>query len=575
MDGLVRSLAIGVGWNVDDNGLQQANRQTDGLISSADRAEKEVDQLGRSGEQAGNRLTRGFRSAKNSLQSGIGILREYKYELTAMAAAGVTGMFRLASRAGDAQETVNKFRVVFGDFADESRSWAKNYSDQIGRSEYATMDWLNSFQDVLVPMGLARNEAAGLSQEMVTLAADLGSFNNVATDEAAQAMQSALVGNHEAVRGLGIQLNENRLNALALAEGYEENFAQLDALTKMELRYQEMIRQSDDAVGDATRTALEFNNQQLAFKGNLRDTAIALGNQYIPSMNEGLIATNDFLDAFQVSEWVGPTARIGALATGLGLVGAAAAWLGGSGMLAIAGFGLTVGSLALILEDLWSLMKGNDSVIGGFIDDTKYFRDESEETIDDIIGTFEGFNDVLVGVFTADQAKVNEGLAQMDNNLQDMYDNLVEWREKFATYIEDKFNIFDMLEEFSTEIDVKERPDWLPEEIDWWGDEDTEMPDASGFFDDLFGPPKNEESSNVAPKSNWLFDGLFGPGSTNLDEESKKIQNNNSTEIKNNTNNNDITINVKDADDPKAVGKEVKKQLNSYLKLQAGEVGAN
>jgi hypothetical protein len=591
MDGLVRSLAIGVGWNVDDNGLQQANRQTDGLISSADRAENEVNQLGQSGEQAGNKLTRGFRSAKNSLQSGMGVLREYKYELTAMAAAGVTGMFQLASRAGDAQETVNKFRVVFGDFADESRNWASNYADQIGRSEYATLDWLNSFQDVLVPMGLARDEAATLSQEMVTLAADLGSFNNVATDRAAQAMQSAMVGNHEAVRSLGIQLNENRLDALALAEGYEENFAQLDALTKMELRYQEMIRQSDDAVGDATRTALEFNNQQLAFKGNLRDTAIALGNQYIPSMNEGLIATNDFLDAFQESEWVGPTARIGGLATGLGLVGAAVAWLGGPGLIAVAKFGGIVGVATLIVEDLISFFQGRDSMASVIVDNfneitnvgqnVNEFLDKSKtqwENFSNWLGkkdfipnfleqgkkqwnNFKEWWDGLEIGLDFEMPKIDMPEINILGTVQSGWNNLVDWIDEKTGIQLPKIDMpeINILGTVQSAWNVM---------VDWWEDVSTlsfdfEMPNIGGFIDE-----------QVQKLPDWSKK-LLGIENEVVEKESKEIQNNNSTNINNTEVNENITINVDGSKDPKEVSRLIDQKLKTRERILAGEVGVN
>ncbi len=370
MDGLVRKMGIGIGWDIDNSGLVKANNQTDGLVDSANQGSHSFKGLSNAGLMAGNTIQRAFNGAKKAISSGINRLKDVRYQLAGMAAAGTAAITQSVFSAGDAQETVNKFNVVFGEAASQTREWADKYSAQIGRSKYATYDWLNSFQDVLVPMGLARDEAAGLSKEMVTLAADLGSFNNIATADAARAMQSALVGNHEAVRNLGIQLSATQLDLVAQREGYQKSFQELDALTKMQLRFQEMIRQSSDAVDDATRTAGELNNQWLRFKGNLDELNKGMGFSFIPTFRRGLILINEFLETLKDSEKLKTGAKILGIATavvGLGAaIGfAAAAWNAIGGFFTLTNFavaGALIG-LVLIVDDLWTALQGGDAVL--------------------------------------------------------------------------------------------------------------------------------------------------------------------------------------------------------------------
>ncbi|MCF8002125.1 MAG: hypothetical protein K9K76_09735 [Halanaerobiales bacterium] len=629
----LRKLAIGIGWDLDTTKLSRADNLTDEVAQSADKAEKEMRQLGNEGEKTGSKLSRGFNTLNTSLRSGLGALEKYRYQLGAIGAAGAFSIFRLSKMAGDAQETVNKFNVVFGEVSLQTRQWAEEYSDAIGRSEYATMSWLNSFQDVLVPMGLARDEAAALSKEMVTLAADLGSFNNVATDRAAQAMQSALVGNHEAVRSLGIQLSETQLDLVAQKEGYQQNFRELDNLTKMQLRFQEMIRQSGDAVDDATRTALEYNNQQLKLKGNLRDTAIAMGNQYVPSLNKAFIATNDFLDSFQESEWLAPAARFGAITTGLAGLGAVIGTLSSLGILGtVITWGTGFALLGLALEDLWTYLEGGESATGNFLNYMKPFGDEVVELNDNLGDSFTGLGKMISGGFWNEDL-FDEGKEQFIEGYEGLEEQLKDWWNSFSGWVEDKFNIQSILEDkFSF---AEERPEWVPEELDWWGEEgmdiepinfekmkddlsknwnetwselnenwnesiepllikfkwpnikdniqeewnefkewwdeleigfDFEMPDFKGMID---------EQLNKLP--DWSKE-LLNIDSEVIEKESKNISNNNKTET--NVNDNSVNvekgaINIQGATDPEAVGKEVKKQFNSYIQMQAGEVGAN
>jgi len=368
--GAQRFLGFQVGFGINDRPLTQADRRVDSFKNNVIRATDRMGALERKAVTAGRAISAAFHDAKKQISNGVAVLERYRYQLGIAAGMGFAAIGKSVFSAADANETVNKFNVVFGEVANQTRKWADEYAQSIGRSEYATLGWLNSFQDVLVPMGLARDEAAGLSKEMVTLAADLGSFNNVATARAAEAMQSALVGNHEAVRMLGIQLSETQLNLVAQREGYQKNFRDLDNLTKMQLRFNEMIRQSGDAVNDATRTAMEFNNQWLRFKGNIRDVSIAMGFSFIPSFNKGLIVTNKFLEKLEESEKLQAATRffaIGVAITGIAAAigGVSAAWPFIAGIFSISSFGIAaaVTGIVLAIEDLWVGLNGGESTL--------------------------------------------------------------------------------------------------------------------------------------------------------------------------------------------------------------------
>ena len=368
--GAQRFLGFQVGFGINDKPLTQADRRVDGFKNNVIRATDRMGALERKAVTAGRAISTAFNDAKKQISNGVAVLERYRYQLGIAAGAGFAAIGKSVFSAADANETVNKFNVVFGEVADSTRKWADQYSNQIGRSKYATLDWLNSFQDVLVPMGLARDEAAGLSKEMVSLAADLGSFNNVATNEAASLMQSGLIGNHRAVRSLGIQLSEATLNLAAQREGYQKNFKDLDNLTKMQLRFKEMIRQSGDAVNDATRTAMEFNNQWLRFKGNIRDVSIAMGFSFTPAFNKGLIVTNKFLEKLKESDKLQAATRffaIGVAITGIAAaIGAvSAAWPFIAGIFSISTFGIAaaVTGIVLAIEDLWVGLNGGESTL--------------------------------------------------------------------------------------------------------------------------------------------------------------------------------------------------------------------
>lgn len=393
----VRKLTFSTRFALRDRTLRTANRRVDRFKNRVQQSGTLLDRMRNKAAMAGKAITTAFKDARRSLGRGVAVLQRYRHQLALGAGAMTVGIGKMVKDAGDANEAVNKFQVVFGEVADQTRKWANQYSDAIGRSEYATIEWLNSFQDVLVPMGLARDEAASLSKRMVKLAADLGSFNNVATDKAARAMQSALVGNHEAVRNLGIQLSETQLDMVAQREGYKKSFRELDNLTKMQLRFQEMIRQSGDAVDDATRTAMEFNNQWLRFQGNMRDVSVSMGRVFIPIFRNALLQVNNFLGALQKSEKLQIAARFFGIATAIMAIGAAigfvsAAWPVLAGLFSWPFFAVAAGivGIAIAIEDIWVSLQGGEGKIIPFINQFL-----------DWIGVSWEFVDVVHGIGTA------------------------------------------------------------------------------------------------------------------------------------------------------------------------------
>jgi hypothetical protein len=81
--------------------------------------------------------------------------------------------------AADAEETRSKFNTVFKDQAASVSAWADDYADAVGRSSTDTLAFLATIQDTLVPLGFARGAAGDLSKQVVELAGDLASFNNL------------------------------------------------------------------------------------------------------------------------------------------------------------------------------------------------------------------------------------------------------------------------------------------------------------------------------------------------------------------------------------------------------------
>ena len=182
----------------------------------------------------------------------------------------------------DAEETAQKFDVVFGDAADSVRARFAELTDVIPLTTQQLEGLASGVQDLLVPLGLARDEAARFSTQAVELAADIASFNNVAADVPLEALKSALAGQSQPLRQFGIDVSQARLELLALEEGLIGQGEELNNAARAQAIFIAAQRDSEDAIGDAARTADSAANQLRFLRRDVTQLAEDIGQKLIP-----------------------------------------------------------------------------------------------------------------------------------------------------------------------------------------------------------------------------------------------------------------------------------------------------
>tara|TARA_Y100001963_G_scaffold107273_1_gene148309 strand:+ start:356 stop:2302 length:1947 start_codon:yes stop_codon:yes gene_type:complete len=215
--------------------------------------------------------------------------------------------------AADAQEITNKFNVVFGASSKKAHEFAEALSNATGRSSTKLREMLASLQDTFVPLGFAREESAKLAKSLTRLSLDVASFNNATDVNVMKAFQSAIVGNHEAVRSFGIVLTESALKQKAVSMGIASSNRELTAQEKVMARVKLIYDSTTDAQGDLARTQDSYTNQLKAFNDQIFELQRTIGEKLMPLGANFLSLSKRFAD----------TAHISALITVLGVLATA------------------------------------------------------------------------------------------------------------------------------------------------------------------------------------------------------------------------------------------------------------
>jgi hypothetical protein len=246
------AIKIPILTSFDPKGLRQANAAFAGLQSS-------IGSLGR-----------------NFAVVGAGIV----------AATGLLGKAVMSASNFEAEfEGVNQ---VFKDAAGSVQAFAEQASKSAGISATEALQASKTFGLFATGAGLGAEEAAKFSTTMVQLAGDLGSFNDVPTEEALAAIQSGLMGQAEPLRKFGVFLDDARLKAEALNMGIYNGSGPLSTQQKMMASYSAILAQTTVQQGDFVKYGDTLGNQLKTISSDFENLTKDIGLMLIPVITEAM-----------------------------------------------------------------------------------------------------------------------------------------------------------------------------------------------------------------------------------------------------------------------------------------------
>jgi len=253
-------------------------------VSGATAAAAEMNKVGAGADNAANGMDKSKLASESAAEGLDSIIT--KAAIVAIAYKTMRVAIDFASQsismAIDANEDMNKFMVVMGDNANVVNTRLETLADTTNRNVFELRALAGGVQDMLVPMGVARGEASGMSADFVQLAIDMSSFNNAPTADVLNAIQSALAGQSRPLRSFGVDTRVAALEQQALAMGIEGTWLQLDQATQAHVLYAKVVADTADAQGDAVRTADEAANVMVGFKSAIDEGKVAIGDEFLP-----------------------------------------------------------------------------------------------------------------------------------------------------------------------------------------------------------------------------------------------------------------------------------------------------
>lgn len=249
------------------------------VSSGSSRATSFVDKLKQSFSDAKDKLS----SLGSSSNSFFSMGRFYGWYFILRQIASAFGGF--INNINSFIENKNLFDVAMGTSAQAGEKLAQSLQNVLGVDFGEAMRNMGLFEQLTTSFGIVNKQATTMSENLTQLGYDISSFFNIPTSEAFDKLQSGLTGQVRAIRELGIDTSNARLQEELYNLGFKEKVRNLTEADKAVLRYIAIMKQTGNAQGDMARTLSSPANQLRILQAQLQITGRAIGSIFIPALN--------------------------------------------------------------------------------------------------------------------------------------------------------------------------------------------------------------------------------------------------------------------------------------------------
>jgi len=206
--------------------------------------------------------------------------------LTAAAGALSVGSFvkGAISAAGDLQQSVGAIDTVFKGSAGQMHDWAKSAATDVGLTENEFNNLGTLIGSQLKNGGTAMDELGPKTKALITTGADLASMFGGTTQEAVDALSSALKGERDPIERYGVSLNQAKIDAEAAALGFTKVGGSLSAEANQAATVSLIMKQTADAHGNFARETDTLAHKQQVLNAQWQDGKAAIGSALLPAV---------------------------------------------------------------------------------------------------------------------------------------------------------------------------------------------------------------------------------------------------------------------------------------------------
>lgn len=239
----------------------------------------------------------------SSLASQLESIKKRAAQLVSLKAIA-TYLANAVTKFNDFYEATDLFNNAMGELSGQATELINKMESLLGIDPTEAMTNIATIQSLATSFGLASDKAYILSKNLTQLAYDESSYWNKDTATTFTAIASAISGELEPIRRLGVDLSQARLQQELLALGFNKQVSSLSQADKAVLRYIAIMKQTTNVQGNLAQTISSPANMVRILKSEISQLAKAVGQLLYPAFKAilpVLIAAVDLIKEFVIS----------------------------------------------------------------------------------------------------------------------------------------------------------------------------------------------------------------------------------------------------------------------------------
>ena len=245
-----------------------------------------------------NQATRGVKENVNSIKNAfsglaklavVGLLFQQLYRL---------GKYSVQT-ALEVQASINQISRIMGESTQSFLKWAENNALAFNMSKGEAIKYGATYGNILAGFIQNQEKLAAYTTKLLETSSIIAQGTGRTMTDVMERIRSGLLGNTEAIEDLGVMVNVSMIESTEAFKKFAngQSWQQLDFQTQQQIRLMAILEQATKRYGETLEDTV--NTRISTFKALMKDTALNIGNAFLPIINAVMPILNAFASALR------------------------------------------------------------------------------------------------------------------------------------------------------------------------------------------------------------------------------------------------------------------------------------
>lgn len=250
-----------------------------------------------------NTVTQSTNNVRNKLSG----LKNMFSSLAKVAALGILAreLYQLGKysvqTALEVQASMNQIQRLMGESSQAFLKWAENNALAFNMSKAEAIKYGSTYGNILAGFIKNQDKLAGYTAKLLETSSIIAQGTGRTMTDVMERIRSGLLGNTEAIEDLGVMVNVSMIESTEAFKKFAngQSWQQLDFQTQQQIRLMAILEQATKRYGDTLQD--NVNNRISTFKALMKDSALNIGNMFLPIINAIMPILNAFASVIRTA----------------------------------------------------------------------------------------------------------------------------------------------------------------------------------------------------------------------------------------------------------------------------------